>query len=149
MTRSTYNWLVCVSLAALLVGVAFFFGGADKPSSVLESLGGLLAVVGGCSLRFLSEVEPRRAAPRTRLPDSLAETRRRVRDTTTSKFVVINRKVSLRQQRCPYCHDDLPQAGVRLACPECRAVYHGECVHEGGGCATLGCRHARRSRRYA
>jgi hypothetical protein len=38
---------------------------------------------------------------------------------------------------CPLCHDGL--SAERRRCPGCDTPYHGHCLDELGGCATLGC----------
>ena len=45
---------------------------------------------------------------------------------------------------CPLCREALPAART-VTCPGCAATYHGACLDELGGCATLGCA-ARRER---
>lgn len=43
-------------------------------------------------------------------------------------------------QRCPYCHDGVEQRENPLTrCTGCSAVFHAECVPQGGACTTLGC----------
>ncbi len=41
---------------------------------------------------------------------------------------------------CPYCHDEVPEAGDGVACPACDVRYHGECAATFGRCGILGCR---------
>lgn len=46
------------------------------------------------------------------------------------------------EQRCPFCHDALAAGDAPVAltsCPDCRAVFHADCVPEDGACTTLGC----------
>lgn len=40
---------------------------------------------------------------------------------------------------CPYCRFSFKGGVMVVGCPSCRAVHHGECWEENGGCAVLGC----------
>lgn len=47
-------------------------------------------------------------------------------------------------QRCPYCHDGVEHereadVAALTRCSGCSAVFHAECVPQGGACTTLGC----------
>ena len=42
-------------------------------------------------------------------------------------------------RRCPLCHDPLGQGSREGECAECGVRHHCECLHEFGGCGTLGC----------
>jgi hypothetical protein len=44
-------------------------------------------------------------------------------------------------QRCPYCHDALEEAGVgeEIPCRSCGTLHHEVCLDELGGCTVLGC----------
>jgi len=48
-------------------------------------------------------------------------------------------------QRCPYCHDALEEAGVgeELPCSSCGTLHHEVCLDELGGCTVLGCQGGR------
>ncbi|MEZ6188842.1 MAG: hypothetical protein R3F62_28040 [Planctomycetota bacterium] len=41
--------------------------------------------------------------------------------------------------RCPLCKVDVHSGGETECCPGCGVRYHSDCLHELGGCATLGC----------
>jgi hypothetical protein len=51
-------------------------------------------------------------------------------------------KVAQKATRCPYCHDDIPEAASEVGeCRACGARHHGDCWFDGGGCSVCGAVH--------
>ncbi len=47
-------------------------------------------------------------------------------------------EVSVTRPRCPYCHDEVSQGDVKVACDACMSWHHRDCWGEQGACAACG-----------
>ncbi|MGE3483443.1 MAG: hypothetical protein AB7L09_01800 [Nitrospira sp.] len=47
-------------------------------------------------------------------------------------------QLTIKRDRCPYCHDEIVPGDSNFPCLACLAWHHGECLKEHGSCVTCG-----------